>query len=338
MRSTFALVVAAAISALQPDPPIDLVDWAEANLVVPDGPFKGEKWKRENAPYLVPVLEALSPDDPCVEVTLRANSQIGKSLIGIGWLGAMVDQFPAEAMLVSPTVNAARGFEKEKLKPALDASQVIKSKIRPTKSRDADGSTQFYKKFPGGFIVQTGANTSVDLSSKTVRYAWANELDRWPADVDNEGDPSALLDARQVAFHADGRYKRFNESTPTIKGASPIDAKYEDGTCETWQCCCPHCGAEQELIWEGLRWEEGAPETACYVCQVNGCVIEEKHKRRMVSMGRAIAEFPERAQRHRSFDVFGLCSILTTWAELARGWETAKGLSLIHISEPTRPY
>ena len=53
--------------------------------------------------------------------------------------------------------------------------------------------------------------------------AFCDEVDEWPADLDHQGDPMAMVDARQKAFHDTADYKKFVGSTPTVKKYSRID-------------------------------------------------------------------------------------------------------------------
>ena len=68
-------------AALQPPAPIDYLDFAERHIVFEDpipGPFDRTKF-----PYVVEILRALSPADPCRIVTMVTSAQIGKTTIGI---------------------------------------------------------------------------------------------------------------------------------------------------------------------------------------------------------------------------------------------------------------
>jgi phage terminase large subunit GpA-like protein len=56
------------------------------------------------------------------------------------------------------------------------------------------------KDFPGGVLVMTGANSAVGLRSMPARYLFLDEVDAYPASVDEEGDPVALAAARMAIF------------------------------------------------------------------------------------------------------------------------------------------
>ncbi len=182
--------------------------------------------------------------------------------------------------------------------------------------------------FPGGSLVLTGANSSADLRSKTVKYQHRDEVDEWPLDLDGQGDPDEMADARLIAFHATGDYMVFKSSTPTIKGRSRIDAAFEAGDQRHWNVCCPQCGQEQKLVFGGadysfgLKFNKEPPYQARYVCAGNGCIIDHSQKAAMVRAGRFIAENPKGL--YPSFHVDALTSLLTTWDKMAEAFLAAK--------------
>ena len=73
-------------------------------------------------------------------------------------------------------------------------SDVIRKLVRPARARDS-GNTILQKDFQGGVLVLTGANSAAGLRSMPVRYLFLDEVDAYP-DVDGEGDPVALAEAR----------------------------------------------------------------------------------------------------------------------------------------------
>ena len=60
----------------------------------------------------------------------------------------------------------------------------------------------------------TGANSAVGLRSMSARFLFLDEIDAYPGDVEGEGDPVALAEARARTFGR--RRKALLVSTPTI--------------------------------------------------------------------------------------------------------------------------
>ena len=326
--SALKLVAAALASILMPPVVTSPSAWAQKHLVVADGPKAGFRWDPALTPPLVPVLDALTPGSPHNMVALRKSAQVGATGIGIAWMGSLIVMSPARAMIIFPTTSTVQDYNREKLTPSIEASPELRRRVRMQASRSARGSTSLNKVFPGGSIVLTGANSSADLRSKTVKYQHRDEVDEWPFDLDGQGDPDEMADARLIAFHATGDYMVFKSSTPTIKGRSRIDTAYENGDQRNWHVKCPHCGHEQKLLFGGsdysfgLKFNKAPPYAAHYVCAGNGCVIEHGSKTEMVRGGRFIAENPKGL--YPSFHVDALTSLLTTWDKIAEAFLAAK--------------
>lgn len=82
------------------------------------------------------------------------------------------------------------------------------------------------KEFPGGVLVLTGANSAVGLRSMPVRYLFLDEVDGYPNDAGDEGDPVDLAIQRTATF---SNRKIFLASTPTLKNYSRIEKAFLEG-------------------------------------------------------------------------------------------------------------
>ena len=156
-------------------------------------------------------------------------------------------------LAVLPTVEMAKRNSKQRIDPLIEESEVLSKLVRPARSRDS-GNTVLTKSFPGGLLAMTGANSAVGLRSMPVRYLFLDEVDGYPGDIDGEGDPVALAEARTRTF---ARRKVFIVSTPTIKGVSRIEREYEASDQRRYFVPCPHCRHMQWLQFEQLRWDKG---------------------------------------------------------------------------------
>lgn len=327
--TTEALVIRAWAKGLRPDEGVSTKRWVADNLVVPDGPRSGQRFDLTLAPYVAGIYDAI--DDEAVNVVVvRKSAQVAFTTAGMGWLGAKIVTAPARGMVVFPTLTSVQDYNREKLQPTIEATPALRSKILPQRSRSEAGSTSMAKRFPGGSLTLTGANSSADLRSKTTKFQFRDEIDEWPLDLDKQGDPMVMADARMISFHATGDWKVLMGSTPTIMGASRIDDLFEEGDQRFWHVRCPHCGSEQVLefggkdIEWGLKFRKEYPHQAHYVCRANGCVIDHDDKAEMVRAGRWIAMEPGPG-RHPSFHVDALISLLTTWDKLAAAFLEAQG-------------
>ncbi len=315
-------------------PRITVTEWAELyrGLSSKDSAEPGP-YRCSRTPYVREPQDALSTHSLVEEIVLMWGAQTGKTTIGSNWMGYIADVNPGPAMIVQPTIDMAKRYSRQRLVPMVDESPALKRKVSENRSRD-DANTTLLKEYPGGQWALAGANSAAGLRSMPVRDLFMDEIDAWPHDVDGEGDPSALAEARQSTF---ARRKRLKTSTPTIKGYSRVEAEYmASDRCQYW-VPCPHCGEMQTLEWgaqspHGVKWHKDAdgqamPETAHYVCRHNGCVIEEYHKPGMLEGGQWIAAMPgAKGGKVRGFQINSLYSPLgwLTWSEVVREWLTAQ--------------
>jgi phage terminase large subunit GpA-like protein len=323
-RAAAAIVFGSLALGLAPDPVLTVTAWAEeARYVAPESSPRPGRWSTALVPYLREVMDCLSPCmEEVREVTFKKSAQVAGTEAGINLIGMIATRAPAPMLVVLPTVDEAKKYNDVKLQPAIDASPELRARVRDQRSRSERGSTTLHKKFPGGYCQITGANSSKGLQMIAVKIIIKEELSEWPFDVDGRGDPDALADKRATAFSKD--CKKFNCSTPGIKGMCRISAKYEASDQRRYYVPCPHCGHEQVLKWEGLRYAETWPHRAVYACEANGCVIEHHHKPAMLAAGRWIAGQPGEG-RQPGFAINQLYSPFVDWDDTVAEWMKAKG-------------
>lgn len=315
-----ALALIAGIMAAIMAPPADIspAEWMEQNFILPDGPYEGQRYSFDDTPYLRPIADALRISDPATEIAVRKSAQTGVTTLGLGWISFVVAEAPTQMLVVQPTGDARKNFIEEKLDPALQASKATRNKVATIKSRSNAGSTAKRKRFPGGWLALASASSASDLRMRTVRYSFCDEVTQWPLNLDQQGDPLSMVDARHLAYHATGDYKSLRIGTPGIEGICRIDAEYQRGTQENWQVPCPDCGAYQKLTFANLRYSETWPHKAEYQCAECGVLIPHHKKRGMVAAGRMVADNP--AANRRSFHIDALISNVTTWDKMVEAY------------------
>jgi len=318
---------------LAPPPIISVTEWAEPHRILSGkdsaepGPYRAAR-----TPYACEPMDCLSQHSTVEEVVLMWGAQTGKTRIGSNWLGYLVDTNPGPVMIVQPTIDMAKRYSRQRLAPMIEESPALRRKVRENRSRD-DANTTLLKEFAGGFMAVAGANSAAGLRSMPVRDLFLDEIDGYPLDVDGEGDPIKLAEARQSTF---ARRKRLLTSTPTTKDFSRIEARYLASDRARYHVPCPHCQELQPLEWgtdkpHGIKWDrdpEGRalPESVRYVCRACGAEIREHHKPGMLAAGCWVAENPGAAAgRVRGFQLSSLYSPLgwLSWATLVLEWEAA---------------
>lgn len=325
-----AVIVDQAWSAgWKPDPPRTVSEWADENRRLPrEGASEHGQWRTSRTPYLREIMDALSPHHPAREVVMMSSTQVGKTEVILNWIGETIEWDPAPMLVVQPTTNVAKRWSKQRFAGMIRETPSLRRLVSPVKSRDS-GNTTLMKEYPGGVVVVGGANSAPDLSSMPIKKLALDEIDRYPYDLENEGDPVMLAERRTSTFP---RRKIFKCSSPTIESLSRINKAYEDSDQRHYWVPCPHCKAKQVLDWGNLRWIEGKHETAAYACSVDGCgaLIEEHHKTWMLESGEWRA-----AKQGRAVVGFHLNALYTpiglgeSWAELATLFDKVK-------SDPTK--
>ena len=137
---------------------------------------------------------------------------------------------------------------------------------------------------------------------------------RSPDGAGVEGDQIALGTKRTESFW---NRKIILGSTPTIKGVSRIEKSWSESDQRRFHVACPHCGHAQVLKWQNLHWKRDVdeagktiahhPETAHFVCEAKGCVIEEHDKPAMVDAGAWVAGAPSKG--HAGFHIWAAYSL-----------------------------
>lgn len=324
-------------SAVRPDPILTVSEWADRYRVLSTRlAAEAGRYRTDRVPFLREIMDCLSPSHPARRVVFMKAAQVGATEAGNNWLGFIMHWNPAPVMAVWPTVDAAKKASTQRVEPLIEDSPDLAALIPPSKSRDS-GNTQLVKSFPGGILVMTGANSGVGLRSMPARYAFLDEVDAYPGDVDGEGDPISLIANRTTTFGRSA--KMFVVSTPTVHGVSRIEREYEVSDQRRFHVPCPHCGSLQWLKFERLRWEKGRPESVAYHCEECEEPFEERHKSAMLPAGQWIATAEPQEPGTVGFHISALYSPLgwMSWEDIAREWERAEGdLNRIKTFKNTR--
>ena len=219
-----------------------------------------------------------------------AGAQLGKSEVIINIVGYHIEHDPAPILLMQPTVEMAQSFSKDRISSGLLATTPsLKGKVKDPRARDS-GNTTLHKTFPAGALSMVGANSPAGLASRPIRIVLCDEVDRYPLSAGEEGDPIALASKRAMTFW---NRKIVLVSTPTERGASRIEAAYEETDKRKFYIPCPHCDEMQILKWSNVKWEDKRPETAAYYCEECGAAWSDAQRNKSVSQGewRAAGEF-----------------------------------------------
>lgn len=310
---------------LAPDPSLTVSEWADRYRVLsPRGSAEPGPWRTSRTPYLREIMDTLSPSHPARRVVFMKSAQVGGTECGNNWIGYVIHLSPNAMLAVQPTVELAKRFSRQRIDPLIRETAVLRRRVAPSRARDS-GNTVLSKEFGDGILVMTGANSAVGLRQMSAPYLFLDEIDAYDEDVDGEGDPVALVEARSQSFG--WRRKIFLVSTPTIAGRSRIEREYEASDRRKYFVPCPHCGHMQWLRFERLRWSAGDYRSVRYCCEACEREIGEYHKGAMLAAGEWRATATAGDPDTVGFHISALYSPpgWLTWAEIARKWDVAQG-------------
>lgn len=320
----------------EPEPRGTVSEWADRYRML-DGRGSAEpgRWRTSRTPYLRAIMDALSDASPYQRIVFMKGAQVGATECGNNWLGYIVHWSPGPTLLVLPTLEMARRSSQTRIKPMIESTPALRERVAEARSRSSSNTT-LVKEFPGGHMMMAGANSGAGLRMLPVRRLFLDEIDEYPGDVDDQGDPVSLAEKRTTTF---ARRKIFMVSTPTIRDLSRIEIAYRATDQRRFFIPCPHCGHMDYLTWSGTDWmgsSEGShhriawdaedPETAHMVCGSCFERTEETAKPGMLNAGEWRATTTGADARTIGFHLSGLYSPIgwKSWAECVREFVEAK--------------
>ncbi|WNN38481.1 phage terminase large subunit family protein [Pseudomonas inefficax] len=309
---------------LKPDPDLWVDEWSDEYMRIPrdTGAAEPGKYRTARTPYAREPMRCLSPAHPCKRVVTKVASQLMKTQIALNWIGALIHMAPSNILTLLPSLALAKRVS-SRIGKTIDATPELKERVATSRSRDAR-NTMDTKEFQGGTLYATTAGSAANLSELSARYIYGDEVDRWDVDVDQEGDPIKLAEARGSTFGRNAKF--YFSSSPLIKGASRIDDLFMMGDQRHFYVPCPTCGHMQVLSWDRLLYSPDF-STVHYQCAGSDCdvLIEEHYKSEMLAKGEWRAHAKGDGETV-SFHLNALYAPLGwhSWTMLAREFEEAK--------------
>jgi len=304
-----------------PPPTLSLSEWA-ARFASLSAETSAEPGKWRAYPYQNGILDAFT--DPAIEtITVMKSARVGYTKILDHAIAYGIAHSPAPMLVVQPTLEDAEDYSKDELEPMFRDTPVLAGLVADQKSRSKSNTIK-RKRFPGGTLYLVGANAPRGFRRITVKRVFFDEVDGYPTKgAGVEGDQIALGKRRSDTFRD---RKIALGGTPTIKGASRIEASFEQSDRRFFFVPCPHCGEFSPIEWEQFSWPEGRPEKIVRACPTCASVSDESRKRWMVERGvwRATASF----RGHAGFHIWAgySYSANAAWPKLAAEFEESRRL------------
>lgn len=277
-------------------------------------------------------------------------AQVGGTDLVLNAVGHRSDDDPTPIIYVGPTKSFIEKQAEPRLMAMLKSAPKLWAKVTKGKR-----STKTLKLISGLPVRLAWAGSATELSSMSAGLGICDERDRMPDDVDGEGDPVGLIEARG------SNYPDFTSviiSTPTVGNVTEkkhpdtgmvhwdvTDADdiqsatwklWQQGTRYEWAWPCPECGEYFIPRFSLLSWPKNstpyqalrAAQVACPRC---GSLIGNEHKNTMNARGVYVAP----GQRvdgdgivtgdppdsdTASYWVSGLCSPWQSFGQRAKAW------------------
>lgn len=256
--------------------------------------------------------------DPLIEsISLCFGSQIGKTETELNMIGYALHQTVSPTMMVYPTDTIAKFASDKRVQP------MIRS-VEPLADMYDESSKLLELDFVNGnYMVLVGANSPSSLSSRSIKYLFFDEIDKYPAFSGKEANPIKLAEERTKTF-VDKKIVRV--STPTIESGNIWQSYMGANERKQYYVPCPHCGVSQTLKFKQIKWPEEhhgnadmIRDTAYYECEHCKHRIDDKHKMDMLRQGewRAVNESQVRVVRSVAYHLSSLYSPWVTFGDVA---------------------
>lgn len=263
--------------------------------------------------------------DPLIEkIVLCFGAQLGKTETELNMIGYALDQTSSPTMMVYPTDTIAKFASDKRVQPMIKSVKSISDKFdENSKLLELDFNN-------GNYMVLVGANSPSSLSSRSIKYLFFDEIDKYPAFAGKEADPIKLATERTKTFVDK---KIVMVSTPTVESGNIWQAFMSANERRQYYVPCPHCGVSQTLKFKQIKWPEEhndnadmIRDTAYYECEHCGERIYDKHKMEMLRRGewRAVNESQSKV-RSVSYHLSSIYSPWVTFGDVAYEFKNSKG-------------
>src|SRR5690606_24144095 len=174
--------------------------------------------------------------------------------------------------------DKARSWTEEAFDPTVNESPALKACFYNSEPGRTSDNNQRVKRFRGGQLTIGWATSPAQLSSRPARVVCFDEVDAFKPTT--EGDAIKLAEARTKTFQ--DAPKILMVSSPRDTETSIIEREYLASDRREYFVPCPHCDAFQTLKWANVKWDSGDPQSAFYVCDECGAMIEQDEKEEML--------------------------------------------------------
>lgn len=298
-------------------------EWADNFRVLTNISAEPGRWRTNRTPYLKEPMDKFT--DPLIEqIVLCFGAQLGKTETELNMIGYALDQTQSPVMMVYPTDAIAKFASDKRVQPMIKSVKSISDNFdENSKLLELDFNN-------GNYMVLVGANSPSSLSSRSIKYLFFDEIDKYPAFSGKEADPIKLAKERTKTFVDK---KIVMVSTPTVESGNIWQALMNANERRQYYVPCPHCGVSQTLKFKQIKWPDEhndnadmIRDTAYYECEHCGGHIYDKHKMEMLRHGTWEAVNASQSKvRSISYHLSSIYSPWVTFGDVAYEFKNSKG-------------
>ncbi|EDV9255837.1 phage terminase large subunit family protein [Salmonella enterica] len=230
---------------------IRVADAVAQYMRVPMGAGNSVPWDPLVTPYVIEPMNCLASREYDA-VIFVGPARTGKT-IGLidGWVVYNVVCDPSDMLIIQMTEEKAREHSKKRLARTFRVSPEVAERLSPNRN----DNNVYDRTFLAGNYLKIGWPSVNIMSSSDYKCVALTDYDRFPEDIDGEGDAFSLASKRTTTFMSSGM--TLAESSPgrdvkdvKWRRTSPHEAPpttgilslYNRGDRRRWYWPCPHCG------------------------------------------------------------------------------------------------
>lgn len=218
---------------------------------VPMGAGNSVPWDPELAPYVIEPMNCLASREYDA-VVFVGPARTGKT-IGLidGWIVYNIVCDPADMLVIQVSEEKAREHSKKRLDRTFRCSPEVKNRLSPRRN----DNNVYDRTFRAGNYLKLGWPSVNIMSSSDYKSVALTDYDRFPEDIDGEGDAFSLASKRTTTFMSSGmtlvesspgrdiRDTKWRRTTPhEAPPTTGILSLYNRGDRRRLYWPCPHCG------------------------------------------------------------------------------------------------
>ena len=218
---------------------------------VPMGAGNSVPWDPDLAPYVIEPMKCLASREYDA-VVFVGPARTGKT-IGLidGWIVYNIVCDPADMLVIQVSEEKAREHSKKRLDRTFRCSPEVKNRLSPRRN----DNNVYDRTFRAGNYLKLGWPSVNIMSSSDYKSVALTDYDRFPEDIDGEGDAFSLASKRTTTFMSSGmtlvesspgrdiRDTKWRRTTPhEAPPTTGILSLYNRGDRRRLYWPCPHCG------------------------------------------------------------------------------------------------